>query len=65
MDFFVAHLSVLDAKKWDHRKDGTPYERLWRNQELLTFAEIHTLDTKAHPHPLQPLIEQLPSARHN
>ncbi len=63
MDFFVGHLAVLNAKKEDHRRDGTAYERSWTNQELLTFAEVHTLDTKAHPHPLQPLIESLPSAR--
>ena len=63
MEFFVGHLAVLDAKKAVHRKDGTPYERVWTNQELLTFAEVYTLDTKAHPHPLQPLIESLPSAR--
>ena len=63
MEFFVGHLAVLDARKEVHRKDGTPYERSWKNQELLTFAEVHTLDTKAHPHPLQSLIESLPSAR--
>jgi IS605 OrfB family transposase len=63
MDFFVGHLAVLDEKKEDRRRDGTVYDRLWTNQELLTFAEVHTLDTKAHPHPLQPLIENLPSAR--
>ncbi|MCY0882207.1 MAG: hypothetical protein OWS74_09445 [Firmicutes bacterium] len=63
MDFFVGHLAALDAKKAVHRKDGTPYERPWTNQELLTFAKTHTLDTKAHPHPLQPLNESLPSAR--
>jgi hypothetical protein len=63
MEFFVGHLAILDAKKEVHRKDGTPYERPWKNQELLTFAEVHTLDTKAHPHPLQSLIESLPSAR--
>ncbi len=63
MEFFVGHLAVLDAKKEEHRRDGAAYERAWTNQELLTFAEVHTLDTKAHPRPLQPLIESLPSAR--
>ncbi|MCL4318776.1 MAG: transposase [Firmicutes bacterium] len=63
IEFFVGHIAVLDAKKEARRKNGTPYERSWTNQELLTFAEMHTLDTKAHPHPLQPLIENLPSVR--
>ncbi|RIV19636.1 transposase, partial [Alicyclobacillaceae bacterium I2511] len=35
MEFFVGHLAILDAKKEVHRKDGTPYERPWKNQELL------------------------------
>jgi hypothetical protein len=39
LEFFVGHLAVLDAKKTDHRKDGTPYEWPWTNQEWLTFAE--------------------------
>ncbi len=63
LEFFVGHLAVRDAPKEDRRRDGTPYERPWTNQELLTFAETHTLDTQAHPQPLQPLIESLPSAR--
>jgi len=61
-EFFVGHLAVLDAKKEDHRKDGSPYERLWTNQELLTLAEQHTLATPAHPHPLMPLVETIPQA---
>lgn len=63
MEFFVGHVAVLDAKKEARHKNGTPYERMWTNQELLAFAERHTLDTKTHPHPLQPLMESLPSAR--
>ncbi len=63
LEFFVGHLAVLDAKKKDPRRDGTPDERPWTNQEWLTFAETHTLDTKTHPYPLHPLIETLPSAR--
>ena len=45
LEFFVGHVAVLDAKKAARRKNGTPYERTWTNQELLTFAEMHTLDT--------------------
>ncbi len=63
LDFFVAHRGVFDARKPYHKKDGTPSERPWTAQELLTFAEQQTLDTLAHPDPLQPLREVLPSAR--
>lgn len=54
---------MLDAKKSAYRQDGTPYERRWTNQELLTFAEVHTLNTPAHPDPLHPIIDHLPHAR--
>ncbi len=60
MDFFVAHLSVLDEKVAYTKKNGEQAERNWTNQELLTFAEVHTLSTKAHPHPIWPLYTSLP-----
>ena len=63
LDFFVAHRGVFDARQPYHKKDGTLSERPWTAQELLTFAEQHTLDTLAHPDPLQPLRDVLPSAR--
>jgi len=63
MDFFVDHLAIFDEKKGYEKKDGTTGERPWTAQELLTFAEVHTLETKAHPHPIRPLGETLPDAR--
>lgn len=63
LESFVGPLAVLDAKKNDLHRNGTPDERPGTNQEWLTCAETHTLDTKTHPDPLHPLSETLPSAR--
>ncbi|WP_232796691.1 zinc ribbon domain-containing protein [Kyrpidia spormannii] len=63
MDFFAAHLKVLDEPVQVRKKDGTVKERTRTNQELLTFAEFHTLATKAHPNPGWPLDEHVPAAR--
>ncbi|CAB3393828.1 transposase [Kyrpidia spormannii] len=65
IEFFAAHLDVLDKTVEARKKDGTPtpYLRKHTNQELLTFAELHTLATKAHPNPGWPLDEHVPAAR--
>jgi len=63
MDFFVGHLAIFDDKKPYQKKDDTMSERPWNAQEILAFAEMHTLETKAHPHPIWPLIETAPSVR--
>ena len=42
LDFFVAHQGVCNERQPYHKKDGTPSERPWTAQELLTFAEQHT-----------------------
>ncbi|ADG06356.1 transposase, IS605 OrfB family [Kyrpidia tusciae DSM 2912] len=63
MDFFAAHLNVLDEPVQVRKKDGSIKERRRTNQELLTFAEFHTLATKAHPNPGWPLDEHVPSAK--
>ncbi len=63
MDFFVGHLAIFDEKEPYQKKDGVIGERPWNAQEILTFAEIHTLETRAHPHPIWPLIETSPSIR--
>jgi len=62
MDFFVGHLAIFDEKKPYQKKDGVIGERPWNAQEILTFAEMHTLETKTHPHPIWPLIETAPSS---
>lgn len=63
MNFFVDHLAIFDERKTYEKKDGATGERPWTAQELLTFAEVHTLETKAHLCPIQPLSEVLPIAR--
>jgi hypothetical protein len=62
MDFFAAHLKGLDEPREVRRKDGSVQIRTPTNQELLTFAEFHTLATKAHPDPSWPLKEQVAAA---
>ncbi|HHY68551.1 MAG TPA: transposase, partial [Alicyclobacillus sp.] len=62
MDFFAAHLNVLDEPVQVRKKDGSIRERTRNNKELLTFAEFHTLATKAHPNPGWPLDEHVPAA---
>ncbi|PTQ56536.1 MAG: Transposase [Candidatus Carbobacillus altaicus] len=62
MDFFATHLNVLDEPVQVPKKDGSIKERTRTNQELLTFAEFHTLATKAHPNPGWPLGEHVPAA---
>ncbi len=62
MDFFVAHRGVFEEHVPYTKKNGEPAERHLTNQELLTFAERHTLSTPAHPHPLMPL-EAIPQAK--
>ena len=62
MDFFVAHLGVLDQTVPTIKKNGEHAERHWTNQELLTFAETHTLFTTTHPDPFMPLMDILPEA---
>jgi hypothetical protein len=63
MDFFVAHLKRIDELRKVRRKDGSVQVRTPTNQELLTFAEFHTLTTKSHPDPSWPLEEQVPIAK--
>ncbi len=62
MEFFVAHLGIFEEKVPTTKKNGDPAERNWTAQELLTFAERHTLSTGAHPEPLMPLIGAIPQA---
>lgn len=62
-EFFAAHLGIFDETVAYTKKNGDPAERPWTNPELLTFAEIHTLSTHAHPHPLMPLIDVVPQAQ--
>ncbi len=62
MEFFVAHLGIFEEKVPYTKKNGNPAERNWTAQELLTFAERHTLSTEAHPEPLMPLISAMPQA---
>ena len=61
-DFFVAHWGVFEEKILCTKKNGESAERNWTLQELLTFAEKHTLSTGAHPEPLMPLIGAMPQA---
>ena len=62
LEFFVAHLGVFEETVSTTKKNGNPEERHWTAQELLTFAERHTLATPAHPHPLTPLVQTIPQA---
>lgn len=62
-EFFVAHLGIFEAKVSYTKKTGDPAERNWTAQELLTWAERHTLSTPAHPAPLMPLIDAVPQAQ--
>ncbi|PSR35121.1 MAG: transposase [Sulfobacillus benefaciens] len=62
MEFFVTHLGIFEEKVPYTKKNGLPAERHWTAQELLTFAERHTLSTGAHPEPLMPLISAMPQA---
>ena len=62
LEVFVAHLGVCEEPVSTTKKNGNPEERHWTAQELLTFAEHHTLATPAHPHPLTPLVQTLPQA---
>ena len=61
-EFFVAHQGVLEDKVLYIKKNGESVERPWTAQELLTFAEIHTLSTPTHPTPLMPLVAVIPQA---
>ncbi len=63
MDFFVTHLGVFIKTVMYTKKNGEQTERNWTIQELLTFAEMHTLSTAAHPEPLMPLIDAVPQAQ--
>ena len=63
MDFFVGHLRIFEERVPYTKKDGTEGLRPWKAEEILTFAETHTLDTKRHPQPLCPLMETMPSGR--
>ena len=62
MEFFVAHLGIFEEKVPYTKKHGAPAQRNWTAQELLTFAETHTLSTGAHPEPLMPLLGAVPQA---
>ncbi len=62
LEFFVAHRGVFEEKVPYTKKNGTSSERYWNAQELLTFAETHTLSTKAHPSPLMALVAAIPQA---
>jgi hypothetical protein len=62
MEFFVAHLAISEKKVPYTKKNRNPAERNWTAQELLTFAERHTLSTGAHPEPLMPLMTGLRAA---
>ncbi|MHB1612072.1 MAG: zinc ribbon domain-containing protein [Sulfobacillus sp.] len=62
-EFFGAHLRIFEEKVPYTKKNGNPAERNWTAQELLTFAERHTLSTGAHPDPLMPLVQAIPEAK--
>ena len=56
----MAHWGIFETKVPTTPKNGDPAERNWTTQALLTFAERHTLSTRAHPEPLMPLIGAIP-----
>ncbi len=61
-EFFTAHLGIFEDTVPYIKQDGTPAERHRTAQDLLTFAERHTLATPAHPDPPMPLIQAIPPA---
>ncbi len=63
LDFFVAHPAVFEETVRVTKKNGEVIERHGTAQELLTFAEQHTLATPAHPDPLMPLVQAIPAAK--